>query len=101
MELNRTAQITMFPLTGTSVAALTIFTAVFAYGDLMWPLVVNSDLKMIAGHGAEQDRADHPEKDHQSGVPVEVAKGQGGDSLLEVIQHPLGGEDGAPCSSCA
>ena len=37
----------MFPLTGTSVAALTIFTAVFAYGDLMWPLVVNSDLKMI------------------------------------------------------
>ena len=37
----------MFPLTGTSVAALTIFTAVFAYGDLMWPLVVNSDLKMM------------------------------------------------------
>ena len=29
----------MFPLTGTSVAALTIFTAVFAYGDLMWPLL--------------------------------------------------------------
>ncbi|MCI8662368.1 MAG: carbohydrate ABC transporter permease [Hungatella sp.] len=37
----------MFPLTTTSVAALTIFTAVFAYGDLMWPLVVNSDLKMM------------------------------------------------------
>ena len=37
----------MFPLTGTSVAALTIFTAVFAYGDLMWPLVVNSDLNMM------------------------------------------------------
>ena len=37
----------MFPLTGTSVAALTIFIAVFAYGDLMWPLVVNSDLKMM------------------------------------------------------
>ena len=37
----------MFPLTGTSVAALTIFTAVFAYGDLMWPLVVNSDLSMM------------------------------------------------------
>jgi multiple sugar transport system permease protein len=29
------------------VAALTVFTAVFAYGDLMWPLVVNSDLKMM------------------------------------------------------
>ena len=37
----------MFPLTGTSVAALTIFTAVFAYSDLMWPLVVNSDLTMM------------------------------------------------------
>ncbi len=37
----------MFPLTGTSVAALTVFTAVFAYSDLMWPLVVNSDLKMM------------------------------------------------------
>ena len=37
----------MFPLTGTSVAALTIFTAVFAYGDLMWPQVVNSDIKMM------------------------------------------------------
>ncbi len=37
----------MFPLTGTSVAALTIFTAVFAYSDLMWPLVVNSDLEMM------------------------------------------------------
>jgi multiple sugar transport system permease protein len=37
----------MFPLTGSSVAALTVFTAVFAYGDLMWPLVVNSDLKMM------------------------------------------------------
>ena len=37
----------MFPLTGTSVGALTIFTAVFAYGDLMWPQVVNSDVKMM------------------------------------------------------
>ena len=26
---------------------MTIFTAVFAYGDLMWPLVVNSDLNMM------------------------------------------------------
>jgi multiple sugar transport system permease protein len=37
----------MFPLTSSSVAALTVFTAVFAYGDLMWPLVVNSDLNMM------------------------------------------------------
>ena len=37
----------MFPLTKSSVAALTVFTAVFAYSDLMWPLVVNSDLNMM------------------------------------------------------
>ena len=37
----------MAPLTGNSVAALTIFTAVFAYADLMWPLVVNTDINMM------------------------------------------------------
>ena len=37
----------MFPLTSSSVAALTVFTAVFAYGDLMWPQVVNSDVTMM------------------------------------------------------
>ena len=37
----------MFPLTGTSVAALSIFTAVFAYGDLMWPQIVNNDINMF------------------------------------------------------
>ncbi|MBD5168529.1 MAG: carbohydrate ABC transporter permease [Oscillibacter sp.] len=37
----------MFPLTGTSVAAMTIFTAVFAYGDLMWPQIVNNDINMF------------------------------------------------------
>lgn len=37
----------MFPLTGTSVAAITIFTAVFAYGDLMWPQIVNNDINMF------------------------------------------------------
>ena len=26
------------------MAALTIFTAVFAYGDLMWPQIVNNDV---------------------------------------------------------
>ena len=34
----------MFPLTKSSVAALTVFTAVFAYTDLMWPLIVNTDI---------------------------------------------------------
>lgn len=34
----------MFPLTGSAMAALVVFTAVFAYSDLMWPLIVNTDL---------------------------------------------------------
>ncbi len=34
----------MFPLTKSSVAALAIFTAVFAYTDLMWPLIVNTNI---------------------------------------------------------
>ena len=37
----------LLPLTGTSMAALAIFTAVFAYSDLMWPLICNIDLKMM------------------------------------------------------
>lgn len=34
----------MFPLTKASVAALSVFTAVFAYTDLMWPMIVNTDI---------------------------------------------------------
>ena len=42
----------MMPLTKASMAALTIFTAVFAYGDLMWPLIANTDLgKMTLSAG--------------------------------------------------
>ena len=37
----------MAPLTKASMAALAVFTAVFAYGDLMWPLIVNTDLNMM------------------------------------------------------
>lgn len=37
----------MFPLTGSSCAALAIFTAVFAYSDLMWPLICNTDLNTM------------------------------------------------------
>lgn len=29
------------------MAALAIFTAVFAYADLMWPLICNTDLNMM------------------------------------------------------
>ncbi len=34
----------LFPLTKSSVAALSVFTAVFAYADLMWPLVANTNI---------------------------------------------------------
>lgn len=34
----------LFPLTKSSVAALSVFTAVFAYTDLMWPLIVNTNI---------------------------------------------------------
>ena len=37
----------MLPLTVPGIVALSIFTAVFAYGDLMWPLIVNTDLNMM------------------------------------------------------
>lgn len=35
------------PLTKTSMSALAIFTALFAYSDLMWPLIVNVDKNML------------------------------------------------------
>ena len=37
----------LLPLTKSSLAALAIFTAVFAYADLMWPLICNTDLNMM------------------------------------------------------
>lgn len=35
------------PLTKTSMSALAVFTALFAYGDLMWPLIVNTKLDQL------------------------------------------------------
>ena len=37
----------MAPLTKSALAALAVFTAVFAYSDLMWPLIANTDLNMM------------------------------------------------------
>ena len=37
----------LLPLTKSSLAALAIFTAVFDYADLMWPLICNTDLNMM------------------------------------------------------
>ena len=36
----------LFPMTKTPVMALSIFTAVFAWSNLMWPMIVNSDNRM-------------------------------------------------------
>ena len=37
----------MAPLTRSSMVALGIFTAVFAFKDLMWPIIVNTDKDML------------------------------------------------------
>ncbi len=37
----------MLPLTKNSLAAISVFTAVFAYADLMWPLIANTDINMM------------------------------------------------------
>ena len=42
----------MFPLTKTALMALTVFTAIFAYSDMMWPLIVNMQVdKMTLSAG--------------------------------------------------
>ncbi len=56
----------MLPLTKSAMVALGIFTAVFAYKDLMWPLVVNTDQATIPLSAAlaklqGQFVADYPE----------------------------------------
>lgn len=56
----------MLPLAKSAVVALGIFTAVFAYKDLMWPLVVNTDQATIPLSAAlaklqGQFVADYPE----------------------------------------
>lgn len=37
----------MVPITRASLASLAIFTALFAWKDLMWPLIANNDLKLM------------------------------------------------------
>ena len=37
----------MSPLVKSSSIALSIFTAVFAFKDLIWPMIVNTDKKML------------------------------------------------------
>lgn len=50
----------MAPLTKTSVMALAVFTALFAYGDMMWPLIVNMEIdKMTLAAGISSLQGQH------------------------------------------
>ncbi len=53
----------MLPLTKTALMALAVFTAVFAYGELMWPLIANTDLnKMTLSAGLATIRGQYSTK---------------------------------------
>ncbi|MDO5573620.1 MAG: carbohydrate ABC transporter permease [bacterium] len=65
-NIGQTFLYVMLPLTKSAMVALGIFTAVFAYKDLMWPLVVNTDQATIPLSAAlaklqGQFVADYPE----------------------------------------
>ena len=38
----------MFPITRSSISALGVFTALFAWKDLMWPLIANNDINKMS-----------------------------------------------------
>ena len=42
-NIGQTFWMVMLPLTKSGLTALAIFTALFSFKDLMWPLIVNSD----------------------------------------------------------
>lgn len=42
LNIGKTFVLIMAPLTQSGIVALSIFTAVFAYKDLMWPMIVNT-----------------------------------------------------------
>ena len=53
----------MFPLTKTAVMALAVFTALFAYSDMMWPLIVNMNIdKMTLSAGISSLQGQHSTK---------------------------------------
>jgi len=45
-NIGQTFLFIMAPLTRSAMVALGIFTAIFAYKDLMWPMIVNTDTNM-------------------------------------------------------
>lgn len=50
----------MMPLTKTAMMALAVFTALFAYSDMMWPLIVNMNIdKMTLSAGISSLQGQH------------------------------------------
>lgn len=50
----------MFPLTKTAMMALAVFTALFAYSDMMWPLICNMQIdKMTLSAGISSLQGQH------------------------------------------
>jgi hypothetical protein len=47
-NIGQTFLFVMLPLAKSSMVALGIFTALFAYKDLMWPMIVNKDKNLMA-----------------------------------------------------
>ncbi len=59
----QTFLLVLMPLTKTSLMALAVFTAVFAYGDMMWPLIVNMNIdKMTLSAGISSLQGQHSTK---------------------------------------
>lgn len=53
----------LFPLTKTAVMALGVFTALFAYSDMMWPLIANMNIdKMTLSAGISSLQGQHTTK---------------------------------------
>ena len=53
----------LFPLTKTAVMAMAVFTALFAYSDMMWPLIVNMNIdKMTLSAGISSLQGQHSTK---------------------------------------
>ena len=46
-NIGQTFLFIMAPLTRSAMVALGIFTAVFAFKDLMWPMIINTDKNML------------------------------------------------------
>ena len=59
-SVGQTFLLIMMPLTRTAMMALAVFTALFAYSDMMWPLIVNMNIdKMTLSAGISSLQGQH------------------------------------------